>query len=180
MKWLALLACLVACQPMYGDKAEKLHNPTPKHHDAPPPEPPAEIKYVEDCSGDFRKDAKGVKQETSIANDLVVQGDNDVGNGDKTFPTDQKVGGDDYKTGIDKYRNALLKDPYNVEATLKLAVAYDKVLRKGCALQMLRRLNSLSANGKWATAANNAADSVVSNTQWFKAYRKDAQSAVGR
>jgi hypothetical protein len=178
---LALIACLLslgACQPLYGDKAEHLKNPPPKKKPADAPEAPVEVKYIEDCNADFRKDPKGVKQETGIANDLVVQGDNEVGNGDKS--KDPKAAGDSYKTGIDKYRNALIKDPYNVEATLKLAVAYDKVLRKGCALQLLRRLASLQANNKWAQAANSAADAVVGNSQWFKGYRKDAVSAVGR
>ena len=84
------------------------------------------------------------------------------------------------RVAIDKYRNALVKDPYNSEATLKLAIAYDLVYRKGCALAMLKRLASLSANPKFAKQANRNIDSVTDNTQWFKGYRKDAISSVGR
>ncbi|MGE5182734.1 MAG: hypothetical protein ACM31C_11755, partial [Acidobacteriota bacterium] len=80
----------------------------------------------------------------------------------------------------DKYRNALIKDPYNVTATLELAVAYDKVLRKGCAIAMLKRLSALSNNPKWANEANRNIDSIDANGQWFKGYRKDAMAAVGR
>ena len=83
------------------------------------------------------------------------------------------------KEAIDKYRNALIKDPYNVDATLKLAVAYDKVLRKGCALAMLKRLAALSNNPKCASEANRNIDSIDANGQWFKGYRKEAMAAVG-
>ena len=84
------------------------------------------------------------------------------------------------KEAIDKYRNALIKDPYNVPATLKMAVAYDRVLRKGCAIAMLKRLASLSNNPKWASEANRNIDTIDANAQWFKGYRKDAMAAVGR
>lgn len=180
MTRLALLACLVvaACQPLYGERPEKLHNPQPKKKPDTGPEPVAEVKYVEDCTADFRKDPKGVRQDTQQANDLVVQGDTEIGNGDKA--KESKPQTDAYRSGIDKYRNALMKDPYSIEATLKLAVAYDKVYRKGCALQMLHRLSALEANPKWRSAADSAIDAVVANGQWFKGYRKDATSAVGR
>jgi hypothetical protein len=173
-------ACLLAaaCQPLYGGKPEKLHNPEKKKRPPDAPEAAVEIKYVEDCAADFRKDPKGVRSEPSIANDLVGQGETAMVNGDKA--KDPKAQTDLFRDGIDKFRNALVKDPYNVEATLKLAVAYDKVYRKGCALQMLRRLVSLSSNPKWSKEANRACDSVVDNTQWFKGYRKDAVSAAGR
>jgi len=84
------------------------------------------------------------------------------------------------KEAIDKYRNALIKDPYNIPATLKLAVAYDRVLRKGCAIAMLKRLAALSNNPKWTSEANRNIDAIDANAQWFKGYRKDAMAAVGR
>ena len=71
------------------------------------------------------------------------------------------------------------KDPYNADATLKLAVAYDKVLHKGCALAMLKRLASLSSNPKFANESNRARDAVGDNATWFKGYRKDALQAAG-
>jgi hypothetical protein len=84
------------------------------------------------------------------------------------------------KEAIDKYRNALIKDPYNLEATLKLAVAYDITLRKGCAIAMLKRLAGFSNHPKWAKEANRDIDAIADNLTWFKGYRKDAMAAVGR
>src|SRR6185436_7705289 len=84
------------------------------------------------------------------------------------------------KQSIDKYRSALVKDPYNQEATLKLAVAYDMVYRKGCALALLKRIAALESNPKYKSAAKRVADEVADNGQLFKGYRKDAVSAVGR
>jgi hypothetical protein len=45
---------------------------------------------------------------------------------------------------------------------------------------MLKRLAALSANPKFARTANPAIESIGDNGQWFKRYRKDAMSAVGR
>ena len=73
-----------------------------------------------------------------------------------------------------------LGDPKNRDYALKLAVAYDRVLRKGCAIAMLKRLASLSNNPKWTSEANRNIDSIDANAQWFKGYRKEAMAAVGR
>jgi len=166
------------CSPLYGGKPEKLHNPEKKKK--PPEEAiaPVEIKYVDDCSANFRDDPKRVNQQTGISNTLVGDGDTALqqSNKAKDPPSQAEL----IRVAIDKYRNALVKDPYNPEATLKLAIAYDLVYRKGCALAMLKRLASLSSNPKWAKQANRNIDSVTDNTQWFKGYRKDAISSVGR
>jgi hypothetical protein len=178
------LACLVliglfgACQPLYGGKPEKLHNPEKKKK---PPEETAAVvepKYIEDCSANFREDPKTARPQTGISNTLMGDGDTALqqSNRAKDPPAQAEL----IRVAIDKYRNALIKDPYNSEATLKLAIAYDLVYRKGCALAMLKRLADLSANPKFAKQANRNIDSVTDNTQWFKGYRKDAISKVGR
>lgn len=173
----------MACQPLYGGKPEKLVNPTRKK---PPKEEPvaeAQIKEIEDCAADFRGDPKVAQAKiTATTNSqsiaLTSEGDTAVANSDKTQDPAAQAGL--LKEGIDKYRNALIKDPYNAEATLHLALAYDKVYRKGCAIAMLKRLAQLAANPRFARAANPAIDSISDNGQWFKRYRKDANAAVGR
>lgn len=166
------------CQPLYGGKPEKLATPVRKK---PPKEEPvveAPVKMIEDCTADFRADPRTVRQQTPLSNDLTAQGDTALSNADKA--TDPTAQAGLYRESIDKYRNALVKDPYNPTATLKLALAYDKVYRKGCAIAMLKRLATLAANPKFARVAGAEIDSISDNGQWFKHYRKDAMSAVGR
>ena len=173
--------CLVAtfgCQPLYGGKPEKLTNPAKKK---PPKEEAVaevQVKEIEDCQADFRADPKQVHPQGSISSQLTGEGDTAISNSDKSKDPSAQAGL--IREAIDKYRNALIKDPYNAEATLKLALAYDKVYRKGCAIAMLKRLATLSANPKFAKTANPTIDSISDNGQWFKRYRKDAMSAVGR
>jgi len=166
------------CQPLYGGKPEKLATPVRKK---PPKEEPvaeAPVKMIDECTADFRADPRTVRQQTPLSNDLTAQGDTALSNADKS--TDPTAQAGLYRESIDKYRNALVKDPYNPAATLKLALAYDKVYRKGCAIAMLKRLATLAANPKFARVAGAEIDSISDNGQWFKHYRKDAMSAVGR
>lgn len=175
---LASAGLLVACQPLYGGKPEKLKNPEKRHKPADAPEAEVVIKYVEDCSANFRDDPKRVFRDTSTSNTLVGGGDDALGQADKA--KDPASQAELLKVSIDKYRNALSKDPYNAEATLKLAIAYDRVYRKGCALKLLARLAALEANPKFQKEAKRAADQVNDSKEWFKGYRKDAVAAVGR
>src|SRR5262249_41418697 len=168
----------VGCQELYGGKPEKLPSVAQKKA---PPEPPVtdvQIKEIEDCQADFRADPRTVKPNAGLASQLTGEGDTAIANSDKAAAPAAQAGL--IKEGIDKYRNALLKDPYSAEATLKLALAYDKVYRKGCAIAMLKRLVALSANPKYSATANREIDRIGDNAQWFKRYRKDAISAVGR
>ncbi len=174
-----LTVSTVACAPLYGSKPEKLAIPPKKKK---PPEAPvvaAEIKWVEKCVASFRDDPKTApKRETALSNKLTSDGDNAYQASDKA--KDAQSGATLIKESIDKFSNALRKDPYNAEATLKLALAYHKVYRKTCALAMLTRLQSLSRNPKVSPDAGRMADSVVDNTTWFEGYRQDAVTAVGR
>lgn len=165
------------CQPLYGGKPEKLAAPQKKKR---PNDEVAEVqvKEIEDCQADFRGDPKRVSPNPSLSNRLTGEGDTALASSDKAADPQAKTSL--VLESIDKYRNALVRDPYNAEATLKLALAYDKVYRKGCALAMLKRLAALSANPKYARTANPAIDSIDDNGQWFKRYRKDAMAAVGR
>ncbi len=180
---LGALACLVllgaaGCQPLYGGKPEKLKTPEKKKKPPDPVGQESTIKYVEECSANFRDDPKRVVRDTSSSNTLTQAGDDSLAQAGKL--TDPAAQAESIKVSIDKYRNALSKDPYNAEATLKLALAYDKVYRKGCALKLLARIATLEGHPSYRTAAKRAADQVNDSGEWFKGYRKEAIAAVGR
>jgi predicted Zn-dependent protease len=175
---LALVVGVASCSPLYGGRPEKLKNPVQKKR--PPEDANAQpvIQYVEECNANFSDDPKKARPQPPMSRQLFEAGEVAFDTADKAKEDQLKVS--HLKDAIEKYRNALVKDPYNVPATLKLAVAYDRVLRKACAIAMLKRLSALSNNAKWASEANRNIDSIDANAQWFKGYRKDAMSAVGR
>lgn len=111
------------------------------------------------------------KRQPKVAEQHVVAGDSAI---EQSAPTKPQLA----VQGVEAYRQALIADPYNAEATLKLALAYDKVLRKGCALAMLKRLDALAANPKFG--AEPQINRVLDNEQWFKPYRNDALKALGK
>lgn len=173
-----LVGGLTGCEPLYGGKPEKLTTPARKK---PPKEEPvaeAPVKMVEECTADFQADPRTARPQTNQSNELTDQGTTALANSAKA--TDPNAQANLIREGIDKFRNALIKDPYNAAATLKLALAYDRVYRKGCALAMLKRLAKLAANPKFSRVANAEIDSIGDNSQWFRHYRKDAMTAVGR
>ncbi|NVB83472.1 MAG: hypothetical protein HOV81_34180 [Kofleriaceae bacterium] len=175
---LCLAFLFAACSPLYGGKPEGLKTPSRKKRPPEAAEAAPEIKYVDDCAANFSDDPKKAHPQVQMSRQLFDAAESSLEQSDAAKEDNAKVGL--LKEAIDKYRNALIKDPYNVPATLKLAVAYDRVLRKGCAIAMLKRLSSLSNNPKWTSEANRNIDSIDANAQWFKGYRKDAMAAVGR
>lgn len=172
------LSVMASCQSLYGGKPEKLTTPVKKRPPKDEPVVEAPVKMIDECTADFRSDPRTVRAQTSLSNDLTTQGDTALINADKSADPSAQAGL--YRESIDKYRNALIKDPYNPTATLKLALAYDKVYRKGCAIVMLKRLATLAANPKFSRVANAEIDSIGDNGQWFKHFRKEAMAAVGR
>jgi hypothetical protein len=181
---LFLSACLVfvggsvGCQALYGGKPEKLRNPERKKKPEEPPDAVVQVKYIEECVANFRDDPKLVRPDPSRANALV--GDGDVAFAQSPKAKDPASQAELIKQSIDKYRSALVKDPYSHEATLKLAIAYDAVYRKGCAIALLKRISALESNPKFKSNAKRVADEVADNASLFKGYRKDAVQAVGR
>lgn len=178
MLCLSLAFGVAACSPLYGGKPEKLKNPERKKKPPEVAEAAPEIKYVDDCNANFSDDPKKARPQGQQSRQLFDLGETALEQSDRAKEDSMKVSL--LKEAIDKYRNALSKDPYNVAATLKLAVAYDRVLRKGCAIAMLKRLSALSNNPRWTSEANRSIDQIDANAQWFKGYRKDAMAAVGR
>jgi hypothetical protein len=171
-----VLAALAACQPMYGDKAQPLANPT-KHPAPPTPAGADQPKYIEDCPVSFSGNPKGVYLKRDRARELATSANLAVERAAQVH--DARQGTDLFIDALDKYRSALLDDPYNADATLGLARSYDRLYRKGCALAMLRRLAGLTKNTKLAPDASEKIADVVDNPSWFKAYRKDALAALG-
>jgi hypothetical protein len=171
-----VVACLFASAcAMYGDPAVRLKNPPkgnpPKGWNDPPV---ATVQYVEDCDVNFSAPPV-TKRQTKVAEQKVTAGDNATAQVSKA--PEQQAQVTLTLQGLEQYREALIADPYNAEATLKLALAYDKLLRKGCAIAMLKRLDQLSANPKFD--ADRVKTQVLNNAQWFKPYRTDALKAAG-
>jgi hypothetical protein len=175
------LAVAAGCQGMYDGKAQHLKDPDPVrppkgYTDEPPP---ADLVYntdpcvIRDAPQPIAK--KGAVKHTD---ELTGQGDEKVKKFDHSVDPKEKTVL--IKSSLDDYRKALVDDPFSAEATMKLAVAYDKVLRKSCALALLGRLSKLAENPKYSTAANARIDEIVDHDVYFHDYRNDAIKAVGR
>lgn len=168
-----------ACQPMYGGKAPKLKDPTAVRHPPVPPEPPKGPRpTIDECNYRVVATAKPVKVDRPRAEEAMRRGDTAVGSYEKA--TDSKAKTNLLIDSIQQYGNALEKDPYNPEATLKLARAYDMAARKGCALRLLGRIAKLADNPLFEKKANLVLDDLDANKQWFGDYRREAMSAAGR
>jgi len=180
----ALVACLLslaACQGMYEKRPDPLRNPPKIQPDktkgGKTGEP--EIAYVDDCTVDFTG-APTKKRKTPAAQQLVTSGNASLQKAGTTTPT-TPVTTQAAVSAVALYRDALLADPYNAEATLKLALAYDRVLRKGCAIAMLQRLASLadSQNPTLEAEAKPNVQLIKQNAHWFRGYRPVALKAAG-
>lgn len=162
---------IAACQPMYGQRAE----PLAKYDiGKPPPVKPEAIAYVDDCNFDFHKRAPVAHVTTNVQ--LDQQAEVQVAKAEKAPVATEKV--DLATDAITTYSRALRDNPYDPEATLGLARAYDSVRRKGCALALLDRLGALSEHPKFASSALPVAQSVVVHRTWFHDYRKEALAAL--
>jgi hypothetical protein len=168
----ALVAAVVlgACS---HPAAEALHAPARVPH----AEPPAtdEPAYIDACATDFHRPASEARPATPAS---TARGDHLLADAEHQQDPEARAAG--YVAAIGEYRQALLGDPYNADVTLALALAYDRVYRKGCALQLLRRLDALAQSKPLGGAARAAVAKVGDNTQWFGTYRREAEAALGR
>jgi hypothetical protein len=172
-KFVVLACVLAACQPMYGP-AEPLHHLPPKPKPVTPV-PTEELTFVEDCNFDFHHRAPVAH--TVVNAQLDTQASAQLAKADKAPTPPERV---ELATGaIETFTRALQADPYDPDATLGLARAYDSVQRKGCALALLKRLGTLADHPKFASAARPVAESVDAHRVWFHGYRKEAMAALG-
>jgi len=170
-KIVALVLALAGCQPMYHGKSEPLHTPDPGK---PPPVLPEAIAYIDDCNFDFHH--KQPVAHATANTQLDTQADAQLVKAQIAPTTTERV--DIVNGAIDTYSRALRVDPYDPDATLGLARAYDHVQRKGCALALLKRLGELADHSKFRASALPVAQSVPAHTAWFKAYRREAIAAL--
>jgi len=181
---LLVLLAFAACKPMYGDPAPKLKNPTvvPENKRVIKPDElakkPEPIETCEWRTVALPDPTKLPKRDASKAQEATARADGKLKTADVT--ADEKTKGQLLIDSIQEYGAALNKDPYNAEATLKLALAYDKVLRKGCALKLINRLSKMTAHPKLERAANEKLDDIENHKTWFEDYRQEALKATGR
>ena len=170
------LLAVTACANMYRAPSERLHTPPKQPVPITQIEKAQPIPYVETCTAFFHDPAKGVHRDQKLATSRVAIGDAKVDAAIKEpAPDKRKVL---FTDGIQQYRAALVVDPYDANATLQLALAYDKVWRKGCALKLLDRLATLSQHPQLGATAKQLAQEVQDNEGWFKDYRSAAKDAA--
>jgi hypothetical protein len=177
---LLALVVMVGCQPMYGKKAQKLKDPpavaSEGSAEGPPPKP-----YLDKCLTNMHVPSppKGAPRDPVAAATYVQQAQKTIAKLDEPdarTETDKKR--DQVLAAINQYHSALAKDPYDATATLELARLYDRTLRKGCALALLRRLEALAGHKSFEATANSAKQQVRDNTDWFADYRDEALAAI--
>ena len=181
---LVAVLAFAACQPMYGAKAPPMKSPQVipegkrkiKTDDvAVKPQPIDQCEWRTKALAD---PTKLPKRETTRSQDAVARADGKLRSSDGAADVTSKEAL--LIDSIQEYGAALSADPYNADATLKLALAYDKVLRKGCALKLIDRLAKMSAHPKLERDANAKLDEIENHKTWFEDYRKDALKATGR
>lgn len=176
------LSALVAagCSGPYSNKPEGLKKPTKK----PMPDvvvTDVVIKFAEECPVKFQEDpSKAMQQHKTgkrAADQKTAQADELLEKAQST--TDDKQKASNTVDAITKLRSALIDDPYHAEATYKLAHAYGRSRRKGCALALLKRLADLEKYGDFAADAKRKINEAESDPV-FQPFRKDANGAINR
>ena len=182
---LLVVFAFAACQPMYGAKTPPLKNPAvvpEKKRVIKPDDVAAKPQPIEDCmwrTTPLPDPTKMPKRDIARSQEATQRADQKIASTDNPN-VEPKAKEALLIDSIQDYGAALTKDPYNAEATLKLAVAYDKVLRKGCALKLINRLAKMTAHPKLERDANAKLDEIENHKAWFGDYRPEAMKATGR
>ncbi len=172
-----LLIVFAGCQPMFGAKSEPLRKPGKVAAGKRPVDTVAAIPYVEECRTNFRGDPTGLSIDRTKSSQLEARGDDALAQSAQVADPDAQAR--TVVVSINHYRDALTKNPYNPDITLKLALAYDRVYRKGCALKLLARIATLESHPSFRAAARRTIDQVNDSAEYFKHYRQEAIAAIG-
>jgi len=177
---LSALLMVAACSGPYAGSPEKLKKPVKKPM---PDEAPisAVIVFADDCPVKFQEEPgkamqqhktgkRAADQKTAQADELLDKARATTVDKDKASQT---------ADAIAKLRSALIDDPYHAEATYKLAHAYARARRKGCAIALLGRLNALEKYNDFAGDAKRKKDEAETDPV-FQPFRKDANGALNR
>ncbi len=173
----AFVATETGCAHPYSGKPERLKKPRKKKHPpaAEDAAAPAEVVWDEECRANFNDDKRPLRRHEKAAEQMADQATQML------LQAETMDGAARINTVIDaitKLKNALKKDQFNPEATLKLAVAYAVVHKKGCALRLLERLNDLQRMEEVSRKAQLAIRRAT-NEPAFDGFRKDANAAMG-
>ena len=174
-----LLLPAAGCAPLYGGKAERLKPLEKKKRPVEAVSTGPSIVYDDECKADFFSTTKVPSPMPAQAESLVAAGNGAMDASRRAADPQTKVFS--IIEAINKYKMALSKDQFNAEATMRLALAYDSVQKKGCALALLKRLSALQGyQPPNSDIARTKLDEIASSDSMFKGYRKDAMSAIGR
>lgn len=148
-----------------------------------PPKAAFSAEYVADCVTRLHVAPSQHMQPVTTDEEkraLLIEGDHRLSNArqamEQRAPAKQVA--DTALDALVHYRRALFVDPYSPRATLALALAYDLVRRKGCALALLQRLDALTQHPERGAEAKRLAQDVAATFAWFCDYRKDAMAAL--
>ena len=173
---LAVGAPLSGCSSPYEGKSERLKKPKKKKRpkddkaQAATEEPPVEDK----CNPNFF-DEPTKKRNARAGRRLAGQAEGLLVDADRTDDANRKRL---IVEALDKLTNALKKDPYGPEPTLRMAVAYAMAGRRSCSIKLLERLNALQGHPDVAKQAARTVKRALSE-EAFEKFRKDANKALG-
>ncbi len=173
---LSLWAGPTGCAQPYSGKPERLQRMKKKKRpEKAPEEASKEVVWDDQCRVNFMDDKPPKRRHARSADSLAKQAGGII---DQAM---EQAGEPRIRLIIDainKLKSALLKDQFSAEATYKMAVAYTLVRKKGCALQLLQRLQDLQKMPEVAREAELAAQRATRDPI-FDPFRKEADAAVG-
>jgi hypothetical protein len=173
---IVMLVVYAACGPVY-DGPDVAPNKPPKKRPPATVDAPKEIPWDNNCVSRFNGPNAGIRRDTKNAEIRTQAGDRSMDESAKKIVAKERALL--IVSAINAYKDGLNFDPYAADATYGLAIAYAQTLRKRCALDMLQRLYTLTANPSYATRARAMIDSSL-NEPAFERFRAEATVAVGR